>query len=364
MPRHRDAGGRHRLGEIAALYGELARMVPSPVVELNRAVAVAMAEGPTPGWLLVDELDAAGTLDGYHLLPATRADLLRRLGRTDEAAAAYREALAARRHRDRAAVPRPPPGRRDHRPLSPARAGERGLGVSVCRIPFVGGVRAPPPGERVRTEVRQCFYRTRSPSCTAAGCDRRGGGPQFAREGARVFLAGRTADRLKAVAADIVEGGGDAEWAVVDALDPDAVRAHADEVVAAAGGLDISFNAIGVDHVQGQPLTELAPADFSFPIATYTTTQFLTATAAARHMRERGSGVILLLLDDRVPGGAVDRRVRARLCRGRGPVGAAQGELGPHGVRVVCLRPDGIAESVDQGSHVRTCSPALPSPRA
>ena len=83
----------------------------------------------------------------------------------------------------------------------------------------------------------------------------------FAREGARVFLAGRTADRLKAVAADIVEGGGDAEWAVVDALDPVAVRAHADEVVAAAGGLDISFNAIGVDHVQGQPLTELAPAD-------------------------------------------------------------------------------------------------------
>jgi RNA polymerase sigma-70 factor (ECF subfamily) len=76
---------------IAALYGELARLLPSPVVELNRAVAVAMADGPAAGLVLVEGL--AGRLDGYHLLPATRADLLRRLGRTDEAARAYREAL-------------------------------------------------------------------------------------------------------------------------------------------------------------------------------------------------------------------------------------------------------------------------------
>jgi RNA polymerase sigma-70 factor (ECF subfamily) len=76
---------------IATLYGELARLVPSPVVELNRAVAVAMADGPAAGLVLVDAL--AGRLDGYHLLRATRADLLRRLGRRDEAARAYREAL-------------------------------------------------------------------------------------------------------------------------------------------------------------------------------------------------------------------------------------------------------------------------------
>ena len=68
-------------------------MVPSPVVELNRAVAVAMADGPEAGLALVDALDASGALAGYHLLPATRADLLRRLDRRDEAAAAYREAL-------------------------------------------------------------------------------------------------------------------------------------------------------------------------------------------------------------------------------------------------------------------------------
>ncbi|MEV4603593.1 RNA polymerase sigma factor [Amycolatopsis sp. NPDC049253] len=78
--------------QIAALYGELAKRVPSPVVQLNRAVAVAMADGPAAGLALADAM--AGDLDGYHLLPATRADLLRRLGRRDEAADAYRAALA------------------------------------------------------------------------------------------------------------------------------------------------------------------------------------------------------------------------------------------------------------------------------
>jgi RNA polymerase sigma-70 factor, ECF subfamily len=79
--------------QIAVLYGRLAEVAPSPVVDLNRAVAVAMAEGPAAGLKLVDELAAAGALAGYHLLPATRADLLRRLDRRGEAAAAYREAL-------------------------------------------------------------------------------------------------------------------------------------------------------------------------------------------------------------------------------------------------------------------------------
>src|SRR5207302_8577539 len=78
--------------EIAALYSELVRMTPTPVVMLNRAVAVAMADGPEAGLTLVDELEASGALRGYHLLPATRADLLRRLGLRREAAAAYRRA--------------------------------------------------------------------------------------------------------------------------------------------------------------------------------------------------------------------------------------------------------------------------------
>jgi RNA polymerase sigma-70 factor, ECF subfamily len=76
--------------QIAALYTELLRFEPTPVVELNRAVAVAMAEGPERGLALIDEVD----LPEYHLLHAARADLLRRLDRRDEAADAYRAALA------------------------------------------------------------------------------------------------------------------------------------------------------------------------------------------------------------------------------------------------------------------------------
>ncbi|MFJ6834342.1 RNA polymerase sigma factor [Streptomyces sp. NPDC091209] len=79
--------------DIAALYGELRRFVPSAVVRLNRAVAVGMSEGPDAGLALVAELEAEGELDAYHLLSATRADLLRRAGRTTEAAEAYEKAL-------------------------------------------------------------------------------------------------------------------------------------------------------------------------------------------------------------------------------------------------------------------------------
>jgi RNA polymerase sigma-70 factor (ECF subfamily) len=77
---------------IARLYELVAKLNPSPVVELNRAVAVAMADGPAAGLAVADNLADGGRLAGYHLLPATRADFLRRLGRTEEAVAAYREA--------------------------------------------------------------------------------------------------------------------------------------------------------------------------------------------------------------------------------------------------------------------------------
>jgi RNA polymerase sigma-70 factor, ECF subfamily len=79
---------------IARLYQYLADMTGSPVVELNRAVAVAMADGPAAGLALLQRLEAGGALAGYYLLPATRADFLRRLGRNEEAASAYEEAAA------------------------------------------------------------------------------------------------------------------------------------------------------------------------------------------------------------------------------------------------------------------------------
>ena len=79
--------------QIAALYQRLRDIAPSPVVELNRAVAVAMAEGPEAGLAIVDGLLEPHSLPAYHLLPAVRAYLLRRLNRLDEAAACYRAAL-------------------------------------------------------------------------------------------------------------------------------------------------------------------------------------------------------------------------------------------------------------------------------
>jgi RNA polymerase sigma-70 factor, ECF subfamily len=79
--------------QISALYGELARRWPSPVVELNRAVAVAMAEGPVSGLAMLDRRSTVGELGMHHLYHAARADLLARLGRTQEAAHTYRRAL-------------------------------------------------------------------------------------------------------------------------------------------------------------------------------------------------------------------------------------------------------------------------------
>ncbi|MBL0949279.1 MAG: RNA polymerase sigma factor [Pseudomonas sp.] len=80
--------------QIVGLYDELLRLNPSPVIELNRAVALAMRDGEQAGLLEIDRLLAAGELDGYHLAHAARADLLRRLGRREQAIAAYRQALA------------------------------------------------------------------------------------------------------------------------------------------------------------------------------------------------------------------------------------------------------------------------------
>ena len=80
--------------EIVLLYERLSKIVPTPVVLLNRAVAVAMVDGPAAGLALLVELEQAEALSGYYLLPATRADFLRRLTRYSEAQTAYREALA------------------------------------------------------------------------------------------------------------------------------------------------------------------------------------------------------------------------------------------------------------------------------
>jgi len=112
----------------------------------------------------------------------------------------------------------------------------------------------------------------------------------FAREGARVFLTGRTSTTLEEVAEAIRASGGVAETAEVDALDEEAVDRHADAVAAEAAGIDISFNLITHPHTHGTPLAEMAVDDFLAPLETAARTTFLTARAAARHMiRQRSA---------------------------------------------------------------------------
>jgi 3-oxoacyl-[acyl-carrier protein] reductase len=175
----------------------------------------------------------------------------------------------------------------------------------------------------------------------------------FAREGARVFLAGRTSARLEQVARDIRQAGGAAETDVVDALDEQAVNRHADAVAARAGRIDIALNAVGIAHVQGPPFAEVSVEEFAHPITGYTRTNFLTAKAVARHMVRQGSGVILTISTS-------GSRMAAPGFIGYGVTcGAIEtfsrilaGELGGSGIRVVCLRPDAIPDAV-ASSHSR-----------
>ncbi len=105
----------------------------------------------------------------------------------------------------------------------------------------------------------------------------------FAREGARVFLTGRTLTKLDAIADEILSGGGTVETAQLDALDERTVEEHMNETVRKVGKIDISFNAIGIRYkgFQDIPLTELSVESFSLPITTYTQSHFVTAKAAA-----------------------------------------------------------------------------------
>jgi 3-oxoacyl-[acyl-carrier protein] reductase len=169
----------------------------------------------------------------------------------------------------------------------------------------------------------------------------------FAREGARVFLAGRTQATLDRVAAEIAEAGGTAETDLVDALDDRAVDQHADAVAERAGGIDVSFNAIGHGDVHGAPLLEMPFEDFVRPVDVAMRTLFLTARAAARHMVERRSGVIMAITATtaklKVPhvgGTGVAFDAIESLCR------LWASELGPLGVRVVWLRTTGLPEAL------------------
>ncbi|MGH3991472.1 MAG: SDR family NAD(P)-dependent oxidoreductase [Pseudonocardiaceae bacterium] len=174
----------------------------------------------------------------------------------------------------------------------------------------------------------------------------------FAREGARVFLAGRTRAKLEAVAEAIGSAGGAAETAEVDALDEQVDDEHADAVAADAGGVDISFNLITHPHTHGIPLAEMAVDNFMAPVEVAARTTFLTARAAARHMIPRRSGVILAFggpgersgpIRDYYLGGTQIAFDAIETIRRQLAV-----ELGPHGIRVVTLASGGVPESLPE----------------
>ncbi|AEV98045.1 short-chain dehydrogenase [Niastella koreensis] len=169
----------------------------------------------------------------------------------------------------------------------------------------------------------------------------------FAREGARLFLTGRRLAPVEAVARDIVSAGGEAEAAQVDALDEQAIDKHLQFVVAKAGCIDISFNAIGNSPTSylGASLVEMDLKQFIMPITSYIISYFLTARLAARRMLLNKSGVIMTVSAPPARIGTPNG--------GYGPSQAAKEaltrylskELAPQGIRVVCLQPHGMPET-------------------
>ncbi|GLZ79669.1 3-oxoacyl-ACP reductase [Actinorhabdospora filicis] len=174
----------------------------------------------------------------------------------------------------------------------------------------------------------------------------------FARDGARVFLAGRTIATLDAVAAEITAHGGRAETARVDVFDSDAVEAHAEAVAATAGGIDIALNAVSVMHDQGTTLAGLSIAEFMRPVDGFLRSLFITSKAVARHMGGDRPGVILTLSE---PGaklampGLLGHAASAAAKEAFTRVLAA--ELAPAGVRVVGIRPHAVADAPAAGSY-------------
>jgi NAD(P)-dependent dehydrogenase (short-subunit alcohol dehydrogenase family) len=172
---------------------------------------------------------------------------------------------------------------------------------------------------------------------------------EFGAQGAEVFLSGRTKSKIEGLAKEIDPSGKRAHAATLDALDESAVRAYVDGVVRDAGGVDIVFNAIGPvaqEYGGGRNAVDLTTAEFMVPLNTVVRSQFITAMAAARHMKAQGSGVIIF-----VTGSPARPHTE-----GATAIGAAFAvlenlarhlaiELGPSGVRSVCLRSSAMPDT-------------------
>jgi NAD(P)-dependent dehydrogenase (short-subunit alcohol dehydrogenase family) len=187
----------------------------------------------------------------------------------------------------------------------------------------------------------------------------------FAREGARVFLAGRTRGPLEAVAEDISKSGGSAEVAVLDALDEQAVNSQVRDMVSGFGSIDVSFNLISRGDVQGMPLVDLRSDDLLRAVVNGLRSNFVTAQAACRRMIEQGSGVILHL----------NSASGAGAMPGMGSTGPADAateafmrylaaEVGPHGVRVCGIWTAGVADTLTEEKLAGVGGSTAPKPKA
>jgi NAD(P)-dependent dehydrogenase (short-subunit alcohol dehydrogenase family) len=181
----------------------------------------------------------------------------------------------------------------------------------------------------------------------------------FAREGARLFLVGRTRDSLEAVAAELDDA---AEVAVLDARDGTAVDQHVRDVAAKAGSVDVSFNLVTRDDVQGIPLVDMSWEDFNSPVANGLHANFNTATSAARVMAAQGGGVILTVTSGSSKG----------LHPGMGGTGPADAatetflrylaaEAGAQGVRVLTIHTAGVQETLT-GRKLQDVNADAPDP--
>lgn len=186
----------------------------------------------------------------------------------------------------------------------------------------------------------------------------------FAREGAKVFLAGRTRGKLEAVAQDIASAGGSADVAVLDALDEQAVDEHVRAVASRAGSVDVSFNLITRGDVQGRPLVEMTTDDLLRAVVTGLQSNFITARAAARRMIDQRSGVILHL--NSASGAGAHPGMGST-----GPADAATeafmrylaAEVGPQGVRVCGIWTAGVVETLSKEKLIAVGGENVPEPQ-
>jgi NAD(P)-dependent dehydrogenase (short-subunit alcohol dehydrogenase family) len=184
---------------------------------------------------------------------------------------------------------------------------------------------------------------------------------EFAAEGAEVYLSGRTTAKIESVAKQITAAGGKAHVATVDAYDGAAVDAYVDNVAKEAGHIDAVFNGVGPnvgEFATGKEAVDLKLEEFMGPVNTILKTQFNSARSVGRHMKKQGSGAIIFVTGSNARGHSAGV---VALGAAFGAIEAAMEnmafELGPTGVRVVCLRTTANIDStqiqtvIEQATH-------------